>query len=167
MRMEIGKGRFVAFEVDLALREELAQAVVSVSDASSLARELAPGSELMEAVSEQEIAAAAVVAVAAAAVAAVAVAAAIAAGMAVAISIATVATVAEVEMASAMARETVHLPLSSVLLSSSLLLPLLDSVSRQVEHQASRGFSAWVVAALHHWEDRIVEQGEMQRWWWG
>ena len=166
--MEIGKGRFVAFEVDLALREELAQAVVSVSDASSLARELAPGSELMEAVSEQEIAAAAVVAVAAAAVAAVAVAAAIAAGMAVAISIATVATVAEVEMASAMARETVHLPLSSVLLSSSLLLlPLLDSVSRQVEHQASRGFSAWVVAALHHWEDRIVKQGEMQRWWWG
>ena len=159
MRMEIGKGRFVAFEVDLALREELAQAVVSVSDASSLARELAPGSELMEAVSEQEIAAAAV--------AAVAVAAAIAAGMAVAISIATVATVAEVEMASAMARETVHLPLSSVLLSSSLLLPLLDSVSRQVEHQASRGFSAWVVAALHHWEDRIVKQGEMQRWWWG
>lgn len=159
MRMGIGKGRFVAFEVDLALREELAQAVVSVSDASSLARELAPGSELMEAVSEQEIAAAAV--------AAVAVAAAIAAGMAVAISIATVATVAEVEMASAMARETVHLPLSSVLLSSSLLLPLLDSVSRQVEHQASRGFSAWVVAALHHWEDRIVEQGEMQRWWWG
>ena len=158
--MEIGKGQFVAFEVGLALREELAQAVVSVSDASSLARELAPGSELMEAVSEQEIAAAAV--------AAVAVAAAIAAGMAVAISIATVATVAEVEMASAMARETVHLPLSSVLLSSSLLLlPLLDSVSRQVEHQASRGFSAWVVAALHHWEDRIVKQGEMQRWWWG
>ena len=104
---------------------------------------------------------------AAAAVAAVVVAAAIAAGMAVAISIATVATVAEVEMASAMARETVHLPLSSVLLSSSLLLPLLDSVSRQVEHQASRGFSAWVVAALHHWEDRIVKQGEMQRWWWG
>lgn len=160
MRMEIGKGRFVAFEVDLALREELAQAVVSVSDASSLARELAPDSELMEAVSEQEIAAAAV--------AAVAVAAAIAAGMAVAISIATVATVAEVEMASAMARETVHLPLSSVLLSSSLLLlPLLDSVSRQVEHQASRGFSAWVVAALHHWVGRIVKQGEMQRWWWG
>lgn len=165
MRMEIGKGRFVAFEVDLALREELAQAVVSVSDASSLARELAPGSELMEAVSEQEIAAAAVVAVAAGAVAAVAVAvavaAAIAAGMAVAISIATVATVAEVEMASAMARETVHLPLSL------LLLPLLDSVSRQVEHQASRGFSAWVVAALHHWVGRIVKQGEMQRWWWG